>query len=85
MLQVLQRYTLAVDEHVVGAVKSDTDYQPDAHDLNHCRNTIELANGRRITVIDTHQMMRSGCSSPGERISLTGMGASWILGTLSGG
>lgn len=85
VLQVAQGRALAAGERALGIVKSDTNCDPDAQGLSHCRNAIELSNGTRITVIDTHQMMRNRCLSPGERITLTGIGASWAVGTRSGG
>ena len=84
VLQVIEGQIPAAGWRVAGVVKSDTDCEPDAQGLNHCHNAIELSNGRRITVIDTHQMMRNRCLAPGDRISLSAIGPSWLVGTLSG-
>jgi len=85
LLQVAEGRAPAAGERIVGAVTSDTNCEADAQGLSHCNNAIELENGGRITVIDTHQMMRNRCLSPGDRISMTGISGSWVMGTLSGG
>jgi hypothetical protein len=85
LLQVAQGRSLAQGERVIGSVASDTDCDPDAQGLSHCHNGIELTNGDRITVIDTHNMSVNRCLKPGERIALTGIGGPWIMGTVSGG
>jgi len=85
LLQVAQGQTLAEGERIIGSVATDTNCDPDAQGLSHCHNAIELANGDRITVIDTHNMSVNRCLKPGERIALTGTGGPWIMGTLSGG
>ncbi|MBK5204896.1 MAG: hypothetical protein JJD98_05660, partial [Polaromonas sp.] len=54
--------------------------EADAEGLSHCHNAIELADGSKITVIDTHEMHRNRCMQPGEKISLTGVGKSWVMG-----
>ncbi len=84
LLQVLQGSALKAGKRVSGSVKSDTDCDIDAEGLSHCHNIIELANGTRITVIDTHNMHRYRCLAEGDRLSLTGIGGTWIMGTLSG-
>ncbi len=84
LLQVAQGSALAKSKRVTGTVISDTDCDLDARGLSHCHNVIELTNGTRITVIDTHNMHRNRCLQPGERISLTGIGAPWVMGTLAG-
>jgi len=83
LLQVLHGRALKAGKRVTGTVKSDTDCDIDAEGLSHCHNIIELANGTRITVIDTHNMHRYRCLGEGDRLSLTGIGKSWIMGTLS--
>jgi len=85
LLQVAQGPILAKGESAIGSVASDTNCDPDAQGLSHCHNAIELANGGRITVIDTHNMSVNRCLIPGEHIALTGVGGPWIMGTLSGG
>ena len=83
LLQVLQGSALKAGKRVTGTVKSDTDCDIDAEGLSHCHNVIELANGTRITVIDTHNMHRYRCLGDGDRLSLTGISGTWIIGTLS--
>ncbi|MBI4291123.1 MAG: hypothetical protein HY661_06570 [Betaproteobacteria bacterium] len=85
LLKVVQGRALAKRKSATGTVKSDSNCDIDAQGLSHCNNTIELADGSRITVIDTHNMHRNRCLQPGERISLTGIGGAWIMGTVSGG
>ena len=82
LLQVLQGSALKAGERVTGTVKSDTDCDIDAEGLSHCHNIIELANGTRITVINTHNMHRNRCLGDGDLISLTGISGSWIMGSL---
>ncbi len=83
LLQVLQGSALKAGKRASGTVKSDTDCDIDAKGLSHCHNIVELANGTRITVIDTHNMHRYRCLGEGDRLSLTGVSGSWIMGTLS--
>jgi len=82
LLQVLQGSALKAAVPVTGTVKNDTDCDADAEGLSHCHNTIELANGTRITVINTHNMHRNRCLGDGDLISLTGISGSWIMGSL---
>ena len=82
LLQLLQGSTLKAGAPVTGTVKSDTDCDADAAGVSHCRNIIELANGTRITVINTHNMHRNRCLGDGDLISLTGISGSWIMGSL---
>lgn len=83
VLQIAQGRSLGTGERVLGVVKTDTNCDPDAQGLNHCRNAIELSNGGVITVINTHQMMRNRCLGPGDRLSLSGIGARWVMASLS--
>ena len=83
VLHVVEGQPLKSGKAVTGTVLTDTDCDADAEGLSHCHNTIELANGARIAVIDTHEMQVNRCMSPGEQISLTGIGKSWIVGTVS--
>jgi len=62
-----------------GVVLSDTNCEPDAQGLNHCRNGIRLADGSTISVIDNHMMSRYRCLRPGETVSLTTLGSSWVV------
>jgi len=83
LLQLAQGKSLKAGQRVSGTVISDTDCDIDAEGLSHCHNTIKLANGSEITVIDTHNMHRYRCLGAGDKISLKGIGGSWIMGTLS--
>ncbi|HED14683.1 MAG TPA: hypothetical protein ENI62_13695 [Gammaproteobacteria bacterium] len=85
LLQFARGRTLAKGEQAIGIVASDTNCKPDALGLSHCNNIIRLANGGRITVIDTHKMSANPCLRPGEGITLTGMGGPWIMGILPRG
>jgi hypothetical protein len=80
LLQIADGNALPVGVTVSGVVVSDTQCAPDAQGFSHCRNAIELANGVRITVIDTHMMSRHPCLEPGQRLSLSGINSSWIMG-----
>jgi len=82
LLQVLQGSALKAGEPVTGTVKSDTDCDADAAGLSHCHNIIELANGTRITVINTHNMHRNRCLGAGDLVSLTGISGPWTMGSL---
>lgn len=83
LLQLAQGKSLKAGKPVIGTVTSDTDCEIDAEGLSHCHNTIKLADGSEITVIDTHNMHRYRCLGAGDRLSLTGMSGPWIMGTLS--
>ena len=82
VLQLAQGRSLPAGERVAGIVTSDSNCEADAQGLSHCHNAIDLANGSRIVVINTHQMSRNRCLGTGDRVSLTGAGTSWVLGTL---
>lgn len=82
VLQLEQGGPLRAGWRVAGVVTSDTDCRPDAQGLSHCRNAIELSNGDRIVVVDTHQMMRNRCLTPGDRVSLSAVDASWVVAVL---
>jgi hypothetical protein len=84
LLQIEEGRTPAQGERLSGLVKTDTDCDADAQNLNHCRNTIELSDGSRIDVVDNHEMARHRCLSPGEPITLTRFGAGWVIGKVSG-
>jgi len=83
LLQVVEGPAPKAGKRVTGTVTSDTDCDADAEGLSHCHNIIELTDGSRITVIDTHNMHINRCMSPGERISLTGIDKSWAMATAS--
>ena len=84
LLQVIQGRAPNAGKTVVGTVTSDTDCDADAEGLSHCHNTIDLAGGGKITVIDTHQMHSYRCLGAGDKISLTGVDRGWIMGALPG-
>ncbi len=84
LLQLIQGQTLKAGKTVVGTVTNDTDCDADADGLSHCHNTIELSNGSKITVIDTHNMHMNRCLGAGDKLSLTGVNGAWIMGTLPG-
>ncbi len=65
-----------------GTVVTDTDCDPDAQGLNHCRNRIDLGNGRSIEVIHNHAMHRYPCLAPGQRLSITRLNADWVVADL---
>ena len=79
LLQIVDGSVPAAGTTVVGVVVSDTLCQPDAQGFSHCRNGIELADGKRMTVIDTHQMSRYPCLEPGQRLSLSRIDRTWIV------
>ena len=79
LLQIVDGSIPAAGTTVVGVVVSDTLCQPDAQGFSHCHNGIELADGKRMTVIDTHQMSRHPCLEPGQRLSLSRIDRDWIL------
>ena len=83
LLQVVEGRAPKAGKRLTGTVTSDTNCDADAEGLSHCQNIIELTDGSRITVIDTHNMHVNRCMSPGERISLTGIDKSWVMGTTS--
>jgi hypothetical protein len=79
LLQIVDGSIPAAGTTVVGVVASDTLCQPDAQGLSHCHNGIELADGKRMTVIDTHQMSRYPCLEPGQRLLLSRIDRTWIV------
>lgn len=80
LLQVIEGTAPKAGKPIVGKVVSDSNCEADAEGLSHCHNAIELANGSKISVIDTHDMHRNRCMQPGEQISLTTVGKSWVMG-----
>ena len=83
LLQMHQGRPLPAGARLMGTVLSDANCRPDAQGLSHCHNDIELSDGRKITVIDTHQMNRNRCLKPGDRISVRGVNSHWVVGTLA--
>jgi hypothetical protein len=84
LLQIERGRAPATGETIAGVVKTDTDCDPDQQNLNHCRNTIELSDGRWLDVVDNHEMARHRCLSPGESIVLTRFNSDWVVGQVSG-
>jgi len=82
LLQVIEGNLPKARKPITGIVTSDTDCDPDAEGLSHCHNIIELPGGGKLTVIDSHNMHRNRCLGEGDRLSLTRLGGSWIMGTL---
>ena len=79
----LQRVAI-VTATAAGTVTSDTTCTPDGEGLSHCHNDIDLDNGARITVVHHHAMLQHPCLTPGERVTLRGVTASWIVVRASG-
>lgn len=79
LLQVVDGELPQIGERTSGVVLSDTNCEPDAQGLNHCRNGIRLANGTTINVIDNHMMTRYRCLQPGETVSLATFSNSWVV------
>ena len=67
---------------LVGTVVSDTDCDPDAQGLSHCHNEILLPGGKKLTVIDSHNMHNYRCLGGGDRIELSRLGNTWGVGNL---
>ncbi len=79
LLQVVDGGLPADGVRASGVVLSDTNCEPDAQGLNHCRNGIRLENGNTINVIDNHMMSRNRCLEPGETVSLTTFSSLWVV------
>jgi hypothetical protein len=82
LLQVIKGQLPKTVKPITGTVTSDTDCDADAQGLSHCHNTLKLADGTELTVIDTHNMHRNRCLGSGDQLALTGLGKPWIVGTL---
>ncbi len=63
---------------VAGVVKTDTNCDEDADDINHCHNVIALGSGGEIEVVLNHRNTRTLCLSPGDKLTLTRMGGGWL-------
>ena len=84
LLEIVKGDAPASGLKVLGVVATDTTCEPDAQGFSHCHNVIDLANGARITVIDTHRMSQFPCLSPGEALWLTSLDPSrWVVATRS--
>ena len=84
VLQLVSGRGPAPGATVAGTVTSDTTCTPDGEGLSHCHNDIDLDNGARITVVHHHAMLQHPCLTPGERVTLRGVTASWIVARASG-
>lgn len=82
LLQLLPGQSAIATANMSGVVLSDSNCQADANGLSHCHNQVELSNGRRITVVNTHLMRVNRCLAAGDRLSLQGLGADWVVGQL---
>lgn len=81
LLQVIQGK--APKGQLTATVMSDTDCAADAQGVSHCHNILKLPNGTQITVIDSHNMHRFRCLGEGDRLTLKGVGAPWVVATLA--
>lgn len=79
VLQIVEGNAPAAGKRVLGVVTGDTTCRPDVQGLSHCHNGIDLVNGGRLTVVNTHLMMRYPCLHPGETVTLSRINASWVL------
>jgi len=83
VLEVLRGPSRAATGAVEGIVQSDANCAPDAQGLSHCHNVIDMSNGSRLLVRNTHLMMLHRCLAPGDRISLRALNENWVVGTLA--
>lgn len=51
-------------------VQTDEECAPDVYGDSHCKNRLQLANGREITVQNTHNMQVYRCLTPGELVEI---------------
>jgi hypothetical protein len=79
LLRVFRGEAPAAGVRVTGTVMTDTDCDPDALGLSHCHNIIDLGNGRRIEVENTHNMPVHPCLSPGQRLTVIRLNADWLV------
>jgi hypothetical protein len=84
VLQIFSGDTPAVGVRLVGTVKSDSNCDPDALSLSHCHNIIELSNGRRIEIVNTHIMTKHPCLAPGDRVAITRLNENWVIASAAG-
>lgn len=79
VLQIVKGNTPPAGVRVIGTVMTDTDCDADGIGLNHCHNRIDFADGGSIEVIHNHAMHRYPCLAPGQRLSITGLNAQWVV------
>lgn len=84
VLQVIKGKALKAGKTINGTVTGDFNCDADAEGLSHCHNTVDLADGSKITVVNSHEMHRNRCLGDGDKIVLKGVGGSWVVGTLAG-
>ncbi len=82
VLQVIKGKLPKTTKPITGTVTTDTDCDADAQGLSHCHNVLKLSDGTELTVIDSHNMHRNRCLGTGDQMALTGLGKSWVVGTL---
>lgn len=83
LLRIVEGNLAATEKPVSGTVISDATCEPDAQGFSHCHNTILLAEGAQVTVVNTHLMNRHPCLYPGERVSISKIDASWVVATVA--
>lgn len=83
LLQIVEGNVPATKLSVSGTVTSDATCEPDAQGFSHCHNTILLAEGAQVTVVNTHLMNRHPCLYPGERVSISKIDPSWVVATVA--
>lgn len=84
LMQLAPGSVMKAGKTITGTVTGDANCDADAQGLSHCHNTVKLANGGEITLINTHEMHRYRCLGPGDKVSLTRMSGSWVMAKLSG-
>ena len=79
ILQLVKGDMPAVGAVVSGVVKTDTNCDPDAQGVFHCRNVIALASGGEIEVVHNHMMMNYPCLSPDQKLTLARLNSDWVV------
>ena len=79
VLQIAEGAAPLPGVRLFGTVLTDTDCDPDAQGLNHCRNNIDLGSGRSLAVIHNHAMHNYPCLEPGQKLSITRLNGSWVV------
>ncbi len=64
---------------VEGVVLSDESCAPDEEGVNHCVNTIRLADNSELVLINNHVMSINRCLKPGEIVSLRTYNSEWAI------
>ena len=84
VLQIFRGDVPPAGVQLVGTVKSDSNCEPDALGLSHCHNIIDLSNGRRIEIVNTHIMTKHPCLAPGDRVTITRLNENWVIASAAG-